>query len=44
MNRQVLQLHIDRQAKQQAADAKEQSPGQKGMSVQAEKVLEIYAR
>jgi hypothetical protein len=37
MNRQVLQLHIDRQAEQQAADAEEQSDHQKGMSVHAEK-------
>ena len=44
MNRQVLQLHIDRQAEQQAADAEEQSDRQKGMSVQAEKVREIHAR
>ncbi len=38
MNRQVLQLHIDRQAEQQAADAEQQSPHQKGMSVHAEKI------
>ena len=38
MNRQVLQLHIDRQAEQQAADAEEQSDHQKGMSVHAEKI------
>ena len=36
MNRRVLQLHIDRQAEQQAADAEEQSDHQKGMSVHAE--------
>ena len=38
MNRQVLQLHIDRQAEQQAADAEQQSDHQKGMSVHAEKI------
>ena len=38
MNRQVLQLHIDRQAEQQAADAEQQSDHQKSMSVHAEKI------
>ncbi len=38
MNRQVLQLHIDHQAEQQAADAEQQSDRQKGMSVHAEKI------
>jgi len=37
MHRQVLQLHINRQAEQPAADAEEQSDHQKGMSVHAEK-------
>ena len=43
MNGQVLQLHVDREAEQQAADAEQQSPRQEGMSVQAEKVHEIHA-
>jgi hypothetical protein len=34
MNRQVLQLHIDRQAEQQAADAEQQSDHQQSMPVQ----------
>jgi hypothetical protein len=36
MDRRVLQLHIDGQAEQQAADAEEQSDHQQGMSVHAE--------
>ena len=38
MNRQVLQLHIDRQAEQQPADAKQQSDHQQGVPVNAEKI------
>ena len=42
MNRQVLQLHVNRQAEQQAADAEQQSDRQKVMSVQAAKMREIH--
>ncbi len=38
MDRRVLQLDVDRQAEQQAADAEEQSDHQQGMSVHAEKL------
>ncbi len=44
MNRQVLQLHIDRQAEQQAADAEQQSDRQKVMPVQAEEICKAHAR
>src|SRR5579859_7376439 len=38
MNRQVLQLHVYNQAKQQAGGAKKQSDQQQGMAVHAEKI------
>ena len=43
MNRQVLQLNIDRQAEQQPARAEQQSPRQKRMSVQPEDVGKDHA-
>ncbi len=43
MDRQVLQVHIDGQAEQEAADAEEQADHQKGVSVQAAKVREMHA-
>ena len=42
MNRQVLQLHKDHQAEQQAGDAEEQSDRQKVMPVQAEEIHETH--
>ncbi len=42
MNRKVLQLLIDHQAKQQAAGAEEQSPRQQVMSVHAEEIHEMH--
>ena len=44
MNRQVLQLHIDHQAEEQAGGAEQQADRQKLMPVQAEKIREIHAR
>ncbi len=38
MDRQVLQLHVDRQAEQQAEDAEEQADRQQLVAVHAEKV------
>ena len=38
MNRQVLQLHIDRQAEQQAAHAEQQSDHQQRVPIHAEKI------
>ena len=44
MNGQVLQLHIDHQAEEQAGDAEEQSDRQKLMSVQAEEIRKTHGR
>ncbi len=43
MDRQVLQLHIDGEAEQEAAGAEEQADHQKGVSVEAAKVGETDA-